>query len=97
MNAALTYARDRERQYGRRKAAKADQLARPRAGNVKQCAKTERLNASTAGIISLLTHICISVPLIIVVHPKLTYQHQSPYSRHHKSAYTHLHSCGLEH
>jgi len=35
--------------------------------------------AFTAGVISLLTHICISVALNIVVHPKLTYEHQSPY------------------
>ena len=31
----------------------------------------------TAGIISLLTHVCISVALNIVVHPKLTYEHES--------------------
>ena len=34
---------------------------------------------STAGIISLLTHICIPVALNIDDHPKLTHQHQSPY------------------
>ena len=33
----------------------------------------------TAGIISLLTQFCTSVLLNIVVHPKLTYEHQSPY------------------
>ncbi len=32
----------------------------------------------TAGI-SLLTHLCISVALNIIVHPKLTYGHQSQY------------------
>ena len=31
----------------------------------------------TAGIISLLTHVCISVAMNIVVHPKLTYEHES--------------------
>ena len=35
--------------------------------------------AFTAGIISLLTHICISVALKNVVHPKVTYEHQWPY------------------
>ena len=33
---------------------------------------------NTAGIISLLLHIFISVALNIVVHPQLTYEHQSP-------------------
>ena len=33
----------------------------------------------TPGIISLLTHSCISVALNIVVHPQLTYGYQSPY------------------
>jgi len=33
----------------------------------------------TAGIISLLTHSCISVALNVVVHPKLTYAHQWQY------------------
>ncbi len=37
------------------------------------------LTQATAGIISLLTHICISVALNIDVHPKLTYEHRSPY------------------
>ena len=32
-----------------------------------------------AGIISLLTHTCISVGLHIVVHPQLTHAHQSSY------------------
>ena len=32
----------------------------------------------TAGIISLLTHICICVVLNILVHAQLTYGHQSP-------------------
>ena len=31
----------------------------------------------TAGIISLLTHVCVSVALNIVVRPKLTYEHES--------------------
>ena len=38
----------------------------------------------TAAVTSLLTHICISVPkggLNIVVHPKLTHGHESPYRR----------------
>ena len=33
---------------------------------------------STAGIISLLTHICICVVLNTLVHAQLTYGHQSP-------------------
>ena len=33
----------------------------------------------TAGVISLLTHTCISVGLHIVVHPQLTHAHQSSY------------------
>jgi len=41
----------------------------------------------TAGIISLLTHICIPVALNIDVHPKLTYEHQSPY---HQGLHTQL-------
>ena len=36
------------------------------------------LPACTAGIISLLTHICICVVLNILVHAQLTYGHQSP-------------------
>ncbi len=42
---------------------------------------------STAGIISLLTHICIPVALNIDVHPKLTHQQQSPY---HQGLHTQL-------
>ena len=34
----------------------------------------------TAAIKSLLTHLCISVALNIIVHPKLTCEHQSPYN-----------------
>ena len=34
---------------------------------------------NTAGIISLLTHTCISVGLHIVVHSRLTHAHQSSY------------------
>jgi p-aminobenzoyl-glutamate transporter AbgT len=37
----------------------------------------------TAGIISLLTHIVMSVALDVVVHPKLTCEHQSPYQELH--------------
>ena len=33
--------RSRDRQYERKKAAKANLLARPRPGNLKQCGKTE--------------------------------------------------------
>ena len=36
------------------------------------------LRNNTAGIISLLTHICICVVLNILVHAQLTYGHQSP-------------------
>ena len=36
---------------------------------------TDNRVISTAGIISLLTHICISVALNIIVHPKLTHEH----------------------
>ncbi len=45
------------------------------------CLMLHSLNVSlhTAGIISLLAHIFISVALNIVVHPQLTYEHQSPY------------------
>ncbi len=42
---------------------------------------------STAGIMSLRTHICIPVALNIDVHPKLTYEHQSPY---HQGLHTQL-------
>ena len=42
-----------------------------------RCAHASRYG-STASIISLLTHICISKALNIVTHPKLTYEHQSP-------------------
>ncbi len=41
----------------------------------------------TAGIISLLTHICTPVALNIDVHPKVTYEHQSPY---HQGLHTQL-------
>jgi hypothetical protein len=43
--------------------------------------------SDAAGIISLLTHICIPVTLNIDVHPELTHQHQSPY---HQGLHTQL-------
>ena len=42
-----------------------------------RCAHASRYG-STASIISLLIHICISIALNIVTHPKLTYEHQLP-------------------
>ncbi len=46
---------------------------------------------TTAAIKSLLTHLCISVALNIIVHPQLTYEHQSPY---HQRLYTQLCPAG---
>ena len=39
---------------------------------------TGTVKTDTAGIISLLTHICICVVLNTLVHAQLTYGHQSP-------------------
>ncbi len=47
----------------------------------------EKLIHTTAAIKSLLTHLCISVALNIIVHSRLTYEHQSPY---HQGLYTKL-------
>ncbi len=45
------------------------------------------LELCTTAIKSLLTHLCISVALNIIVHPQLTYEHQSPY---HQGMHTQL-------
>ena len=43
------------------------------------CKRFDHFIVHTAGIISLLTHTCISVGLHIVVHLRLTHAHQSSY------------------
>ena len=42
------------------------------------CVRVKIVCMHTAGIISLLTHICVCVVLFTLVHAQLTYGHQSP-------------------
>ena len=44
----------------------------------------------TTAIINVLTHICMPVAMNMVVHPRLTYEHESPY---HQGLHTQLCRC----